>query len=414
MIDSLAVDWLQSVIQSQAAFNDDTRAAHARALAKIGSPTRNHDSGPAGGHALPGDLVRSVLPAMDFARTTETFPGTQAGFSIKPGYGDQIADRQRPKVVPSGLIEWIPILSNEWTMPTVTEFNTDTGRYSGFVPTMGVSEETLPPALDSKISQVTWNNTRLIIFTTLSRDVWEDAPRLRVWMDRMASGAIQYFLNKAIITGVGCLTGPQGIALDRGCVTVPKGSTPTGTITSALIDAMWSSLYAGSKQNAVWLANDDTIQAIDQLTTASSATASQEINYISFVPAGRYGQSFPTLKGRPIIPCEQCPVIGQTGDLILWDPSDYILTYRSSQQAASIGAISVSVDTPPGKYWSGSYGLANDAVERRWSGQVPNLYQQDILALYWKMRLDCKSLWTYTSVNRNNETVGNAVVLEAR
>jgi HK97 family phage major capsid protein len=415
MKDDLFVDWLQSVIQSRVAFDDNTRAAHSRALQRIGSPAYNKADDIVD-YSLPDDLTRSVLPMPEYTRTGTTYSGQQYGMSIKPGFADEITDRARPITVPSGLVEWVPTQSLEWIMPTVSETNSDTGRYGGFTPFYGGEENSLGNLQDSKLSQVTWTNTRLIIYTTLSRDLWEDAPRLRVWFDKIASGAIQYYLNKAIVLGItGCPTGPQGIPNAPGTVTVAKQSgQSSGTIVSLNIDGMWSALYAGSKQAAVWLCADDTLQAIDQLSTAVAATASPETPYIGYVAAGRYGVPYPTLKGRPIIPCEYCPVIGTPGDLILWDPTDWILTYRSSQQAASIGAISVSVDVPPGKHWSGAYGLPNDAVERRMSGHVPTLFQQDTLAIYWKMRLDCRSLWTSTAVNRNGATVGNAVVLAQR
>jgi HK97 family phage major capsid protein len=277
------------------------------------------------------------------------------------------------------LIEWLPVLSNEWQMPTVTETSTDvpvttttpplTGRYGGFTPLYGNNETTIGPDQASKISQVTWTCKRMVVFTTLSRDIWSDSSRLRVWMDRMASGAIQYYLNNAIVMGMGVATGPQGIPNAPGTVTVPKTSgQASGTISTANIDAMWAGQYAGSRRNAVWLASSDTLEAIDQLSTAPAAGAWPEIPYCGTMQIG--AEQVPTLKRRPVVVCEQCPKLGQTGDLILWDPSDWLLTYRSSQQAASVGAISVSVSTPPAPFWSGSYGLNNDAVERRMSAEA--------------------------------------------
>jgi HK97 family phage major capsid protein len=405
-----------AIINSRAAFDVNARDAISRTLSRVGTHTEQNSG--VVDYSLPPDLTRSFVSnamGIDTMRigTEGLFGGTQLGATIKPEFSDIVADRQRPITVPSGLVEWVPTTTLEWTMPTVSENNTDAGRYGNFIPNpMLVDEITLPPATDSKVGLVKWVNKRFIIFTTLSRDVWEDATRLRVWMDKMALGAIQYYINKAIVMGI--TGGPQGVANAPGTVTIAKQSgQASGTIVSANIDQMWSALYAGSKQRAVWLANDDALDAIDQLTTGATATASQEINYISFVPAGRYGQPFPTLKGRPIIPCEYCPAIGTPGDLILWDPSDWLLTYRTA--APNIGAIAISVDVPPGPHWSGAYGLPNDAVERRMSDQASQqLFFSDQLAIYWKMRMDCNSLWTTTAVNRNGATVGNAVVIAQR
>ena len=62
-------------------------------------------------------------------------------------------------------------------------------------------------------------------------------------------------------------------------------------------------MSAGSKQNAVWLANDDTIQKIDQLALSGQWP---EIPYIA---AGMFGNPYATIKGRPLLPCEACPII---------------------------------------------------------------------------------------------------------
>src|SRR5262249_8237377 len=143
---------------------------------------------------------------------------------------------------------------------------------------------------------------------------------LERWLNVMALGEIRSHIDYAIVNGV--LAGPVGILNEQSTVTVAKDSGQTnGTITATNITGLWSAMYAGSKENAVWLANDDVIQAIDNLATSGQWPA------LNWVPAGQFGNRFATIKGRPLIPCEACPAIGNPGDLICWDPTDTIFTY---------------------------------------------------------------------------------------
>ena len=269
----------------------------------------------------------------------------------------------------------------------------------------------LPAAVDGKVARINFVNNRLLIYTNISRDIWDDARKLERWLNVVALSEVRFMLDYAIVQGVtGTSAAPLGIVNGPGTVTVSKGSTGSSSISTANIDAQWSAMYAGSRENCVWLANDDTIQKIDQLATGSSATSWAETPYIGYVPAGRYGQPFTTLKGRPLIACEACPVIGNPGDLICWDPTDWIFTYLEAP--SNIGAISIGVSEPVGPHSTGIVGLPDNVLERRASADV--FFQNDEIALLWKLRGDCKSLWGSTMTNVNGATVGNAAIIAQR
>jgi hypothetical protein len=121
-----------AIINSRAAFDVNARDAISRTLTRVGTHTEQNNS--VVEYALPPDLTRSFVSnamGIDTMRTgTEgLFCATQLGATIKPEFSDIVADRQRPITVPSGLVEWVPTTTLEWTMPTVSENNTDTGRY---------------------------------------------------------------------------------------------------------------------------------------------------------------------------------------------------------------------------------------------------------------------------------------------
>jgi HK97 family phage major capsid protein len=58
-----------------------------------------------------------------------------------------------------------------------------------------------------------------------------------------------------------------------------------------------------------------------------------------YMPAGGgAGMPYSTLFGRPVIPVEQCPALGDKGDIMLVDPTQYVLVDKGSiNEASSIG-----------------------------------------------------------------------------
>lgn len=391
-------------------FDNSRRAAIGEAMSRAGVVL--NAAGTRGiNHELPFSMSRGILPTT-VNRTGVGYvasgPGGY-GDTLKVGMAEDVLDRRRPKVTPCGLVDWWDVPTRQYVFPVVAETSRVAGqRWGGMTSTWGLGETALPAAVDAKVAQITFSQARLLIYTTVSRDVWEDAAKLERWLNVVALSEVRFNIDQAIMSGV--VGGPQGVINGPATVTVPKGSTGPGAITSANIDAMWSSLYAGGRENCVWMAQDSTIQYIDQLGTVASGSQTPETPYIGYAPAGRYGVPFPTLKGRPLIACEALPAIGTLGDLVLWDPTDYIFTYLKSP--IDIGNISISVDVPPSKHATGMIGLPENAVERRMSDQA--LWNLDELAIIWKFRGDGRYLWNSTVTNINGQTLGPAVVLATR
>ena len=58
-----------------------------------------------------------------------------------------------------------------------------------------------------------------------------------------------------------------------------------------------------------------------------------------YIPAGKYGNPYPTIKGRPLLVVEQTSALGTAGDLVLADWSQYCLCVRvpaDSKEAPSM------------------------------------------------------------------------------
>jgi HK97 family phage major capsid protein len=96
---------------------------------------------------------------------------------------------------------------------------------------------------------------------------------------------------------------------------VREAGQSADTLVAANFRKMWARLWAPSRTNALWLVNQD---VDSQLYTIDWSTVGNV-----FKPGEDDGYS--RLFGRPVIPVEYCPTLGSKGDVILIDPSQYVL-----------------------------------------------------------------------------------------
>ena len=124
----------------------------------------------------------------------------------------------------------------------------------------------------------------------------------------------------------------KGILNSGSLVSVAKEvNQPADTIVYENILKMWSHMIASSRANAVWLINQEAETQLYSMYL-SVGTAGVPV----YMPAnGISGQPFGTLFGRPVIPVEQCSALGDKGDIILADLSQYLIADKGGVQTAS-------------------------------------------------------------------------------
>ncbi|MCC6772500.1 MAG: phage major capsid protein, partial [Gemmatimonadaceae bacterium] len=79
---------------------------------------------------------------------------------------------------------------------------------------------------------------------------------------------------------------------------------------------------ARSKSRGIWIGNGDIEPQLDVLSIPAG-TGALEPRFVTYDAQGTL-----RIKGRPFIPVEQCPTLGTVGDLIFFDPAEYILATK--------------------------------------------------------------------------------------
>ena len=138
-----------------------------------------------------------------------------------------------------------------------------------------------------------------------------------------------FTLDDEILSGTGageCL----GILNSPSLVSVTKETGQAAdTVVAQNVIKMWSRMRAKNRGNSIWIMNQE---VETQLPLMSLPVGTGGVSV--FLPPNGLSQSpYSTLYGRPVIPIEQCPALGDVGDIMLVDMSQYLLIDKGGIKA---------------------------------------------------------------------------------
>ncbi len=174
--------------------------------------------------------------------------------------------------------------------------------------------------------------SKLMALVPISEELMQDASGLESWIRAKAPAKMAAKINTSIIAGTGAGQ-PLGIipgytAVGASVIQVSKStSQPADTVWMDNIEKMYARMYAPWRRNAIWLINQD-IEPQLGMMAFQAAGATSLLPGTNPVPAylppgGLSGTPYGTLKGRPVVPIEACSAIGDLGDIIFVDLSQY-------------------------------------------------------------------------------------------
>lgn len=178
---------------------------------------------------------------------------------------------------------------------------------------------------------------KLVALCPVTDELLEDASQLSAYLNGVISRKLRWKVDFAILQGTGAGM-PLGI-LRAPCLkaVAKEGSQSADTVNSSNIINMYTALFGQFRGNAVWILNQDVEPQLFKMVVAG---ASSDVPI--WLPPGNFNAlaNSPngTLLGRPIIPHQACETLGDHGDILLCDLSQYIIGYKSSgpQFASSI------------------------------------------------------------------------------
>jgi HK97 family phage major capsid protein len=162
-------------------------------------------------------------------------------------------------------------------------------------------------------------------------ELLEDATALEAVISQAFAEEFGFKMDDAIMNGEG-VGMPLGFLNSGALVTVPKETgQASGSILLNNIVKMYSHMWSRSKQNALWLINQD---IIPQLYTLNISVGNNAFP-VYMPPGGVSGEPYGTLFGRPVMEVEQVNTLGSVGDISFADLSQYLLIDKGGINAAT-------------------------------------------------------------------------------
>jgi HK97 family phage major capsid protein len=180
-----------------------------------------------------------------------------------------------------------------------------------------------------KFRQIELNLKKLIGLCYATDELMMDAAALEGVIRGGFASEFGFLVDDAIINGTGAGQ-PLGILNSGSLVSVSKeAGQKAASIVAENVIKMYSRIFAQSRQNAVWLINQN---VEPQLFTMSLSVGTGGVPV--YMPAGGLsGAPYGTLFGRPVIPIEQAATLGTVGDIVFADLGGYILAEKGGMQS---------------------------------------------------------------------------------
>lgn len=255
---------------------------------------------------------------------------SDGGFLVPPQFVNQLLQRTYENDLMSRCTLF-PMTSNTLKIPAINETSRVDGSRFGGIQAYWEGEGQTPSVTGPSFKQVQLNLSKLMLLVRATDELIEDSgTALQTYIETIASQELQFKIGDALINGDG-VNKPLGIVGSPCEVSVPKESgQAAATVTFANITKMWSRMFAPCRKNAIWLINQDVEPQLMNLGLTVGVGGLP-----AYLPPGGLSASpYSTLFGRPVMPVEFCPTLGTKGDIILWDPSTYLVGTRGGMQSA--------------------------------------------------------------------------------
>lgn len=297
--------------------------------------------------SLKSNPDQAAIDRLTNAATTYGNEGTGAdgGFLVPPEFRRTIWQKVMAEENLLTRCDQMETASNNMTVP---KDETTPWQNSGGVQAYWEAEGAVGTESKGAFETASLRLNKLFALVKVTEELLSDAPGLESWLRAKAPAKMVSKINTAIVSGTGAGQ-PLGILRSPSLVSVAKEtSQPADTVWMKNIEKMWARMYAPCRRNAVWLINQDIEPSLAGMAFQATG-ASSDLPGTSAVPAylppgGLSASPYGTLKGRPVVPMQACSAIGDQGDIILVDFTQYMILTKAGQDIKTDVSIHLHFD----------------------------------------------------------------------
>ena len=296
------------------------------------------------------------------------------GFAVPEPLAAQWLDDSLPNEIVRPLATVWPMTSATRKVPGWDGANQSAGAYFGGFAMEFLAEEGEGNKQMGKLRMIQLAAKKGAIFVDVSNDLVEDGmgfdAQLEAAMRRSIGLGMDYYFLRG--TGAGQ---PLGVLNSPGVVAVAKETgQKADTVVYENLTKMFARMYPAGRNRAVWIANET---IIPQLLTVSLSigTGGSAVNLF------QNGSGEFNIFGRPVVFTPNLPVLGDAGDIVFADLSQYAIGIRREVR-----------------------------LER---SNIPG-WTKDLMSYRVLVRFDGQGTWSAAITPRNGDSLGWCVSLEAR
>ncbi len=176
-----------------------------------------------------------------------------------------------------------------------------------------------------KVRQIELTAHKLAIFAQASRELVQDGINYEAQLGSGISEAIGWDMDYAFFQGTGAGR-PMGILNDPALIEVLKESgQPANTIIYENLTKMFARMHPACRKRGVWIVNDTAIPDLLALSIAVGLEGSH-------IPVMSESNGEFQILTRPVIFTEKLPTVGDLGDILFVDLSQYAVGMRQEFQ----------------------------------------------------------------------------------
>ncbi len=253
------------------------------------------------------------------------------GFLVQPNFAAEIFQLAHDGGEILNRVRRLPVGANAngLTINAVDETSRATGSRWGGVQAYWAAEGQAVTATKPKFRQMELKLNKLMAVMYATDELLADTTALGAVAQQSVSEEMIWLTENAIVRGTGAGQ-PKGIIGDLATVSVAKEvGQAAATVVVQNFAKMWGRMWARSRRNAVWLLNQD-VEAQLMLMDFPIGTGGVSV----FLPPGGLSATpYSTLLGRPVLPVEYASTLGTVGDVILFDPTQYLMIDKGGVKA---------------------------------------------------------------------------------
>jgi len=262
--------------------------------------------------------------------------GEYGGYLVPEEYRQDLLQKAIEKSNILNLATTIPMATNAINIPYIKDSTHASGTTHGGIQFKWLDEEAAIDSSRPKFGKIQLRLKKCAGLCYVTDELLQDSPiSMEPLLTQLFTDAFAWNLDNVFINGTGAGQ-PMGI-LNAPCLVSVSGEAgqTTDTVVFENIINMYKRLY--NKANGVWFANHDTFAQLASMVL-QVGTGGVPV----WMPAGGIsGKPYDTLMGKPLIFSEHCGALGDAGDVILADFSQYLVGQKNGAGAGMQFASSI-------------------------------------------------------------------------